>query len=206
MTIIMLVRHGNNNFLGKRLAGRLPDVHLNEEGKQQAVDVAHHLTRYPIKAIFSSPLERAVETAQPFAQMSKLPVQIEPDLLELDFGDFQGCEIKYLEQQEMWNLYRSQPTRAFFPGAVEKIAEAQNRVANCISRIAAQYESDDRVVCFTHGDVVRLSTAHFLNMSLDDYVRFRTHPGSITEFRITPERIMVTHFNQIIEHTLSEGD
>lgn len=206
MTIIMLIRHGSNNFLGKRLAGRLPNVHLNEEGRQQAMDVARHLIHYPVRAIFSSPLERAIETAQPFAELSKLPVQIEPGLMELDFGDFQGCEIKDLEQQEIWNLYRSQPTQAFFPGAVEKIAEAQSRVADCISRLAGQYNSDDRVVCFTHGDVIRLSTAHYLNMSLDNYVRFRTHPGSITEIRIVPERIMVTHFNQIIEHTLSEGD
>ena len=60
MSIILFIRHGTNDFVGKRLAGRLPDVHLNEHGRQQAQVVAQALCRLPFKAIYSSPLDRAV--------------------------------------------------------------------------------------------------------------------------------------------------
>ncbi|MBE0696285.1 MAG: histidine phosphatase family protein, partial [Anaerolineaceae bacterium] len=74
MTTLLLIRHGENSMVGKRLAGRLPDVHLNEKGKQEAEQLAKVLGKAPIKAVYSSPLERAVETAEPLAQVLNLPI------------------------------------------------------------------------------------------------------------------------------------
>ena len=67
-TRILLIRHGINDYVKEhRLAGRTPGVHLNEEGLAQAAALAERLASAPIAAIYSSPLERACETAAPLA-------------------------------------------------------------------------------------------------------------------------------------------
>ena len=94
MTIILLIRHGENDWVGKKLAGRLPGVHLNQNGLNQAQAVAATLHNLPIKAIYSSPLERAMETAQPLALVKKMEITICDNLSEINFGDWQGNEGK----------------------------------------------------------------------------------------------------------------
>ena len=75
MPTVLLIRHGENDFVKKgRLAGRKPGVHLNERGRAQAENLAKALAKTPIKAVYSSPLERTVETAEPIAKAQKLKV------------------------------------------------------------------------------------------------------------------------------------
>lgn len=75
MPLLLLVRHAENEYTRKgRLAGRLPAVHLNQTGKEQANALAKTLEKAPLKAIYSSPLERAVETAEPIATAHQLEV------------------------------------------------------------------------------------------------------------------------------------
>nr|WP_321508927.1 histidine phosphatase family protein [uncultured Hyphomonas sp.] len=81
MATFLLIRHGDNDLLGSRLAGRLPDVHLNAKGKAQAQAVADGLADLPITAVYASPLERAQETAEPLAQVHKLSIQTLPELM-----------------------------------------------------------------------------------------------------------------------------
>ena len=84
MPVILLIRHGENDYVKKqRLAGRMAGVHLNQNGQKQAQALAETLGRAPIKAIYSSPLERAMETAAPLAQALGLPVQPRPGLIEV---------------------------------------------------------------------------------------------------------------------------
>ena len=75
MALFYLVRHGNNDFLGKILAGRLPRVSLNDDGRSEATWIANILSRCKIQRIISSPLERCLETAAPLAQRLSLPVE-----------------------------------------------------------------------------------------------------------------------------------
>ena len=90
MAIFYLIRHGNNDLLGEKLAGRLPGVHLNQAGREQAERLAQALGDKPIKAVYASPLERTLETAQPIAAVHHLEVHNSPALLEIDFGDWSG--------------------------------------------------------------------------------------------------------------------
>ena len=90
MTTILLIRHGENNMVGKRLAGRLPGVHLNDRGKKQAQQVAEVLCKAPIKAIYSSPLERAVETAEIAFAGASLTILHDWRLRECDYGEQNG--------------------------------------------------------------------------------------------------------------------
>ncbi|HLO28758.1 MAG TPA: histidine phosphatase family protein, partial [Anaerolineales bacterium] len=75
MALLLLIRHGENDFVKTgKLPGRLPEIHLNERGQKQAAALGEALKDVPLKAIYSSPLERAIETATPIANARKLEI------------------------------------------------------------------------------------------------------------------------------------
>jgi broad specificity phosphatase PhoE len=121
MALIILVRHGENDFVKKgRLAGRLPEVHLNKKGLAQAQAAAEALSRMlekaPVKAIYSSPLERTMETAEPIAKAFGLPIVPRPGLIETDCGEWQGKSVKQLSRLKIWKVVQSSPSTFQFPG------------------------------------------------------------------------------------------
>ena len=103
MPIFLLIRHGETDYNKKmHLAGRLPGVHLNTKGRQQAQAIADKLASLPIKAIYSSPLERTIETAEPLANALKLDVIPMPGLLETDCGEWEGQSVRKLRRLKIW--------------------------------------------------------------------------------------------------------
>jgi len=116
MPLLLLIRHGENDYTKKhKLAGRLPKVHLNEQGQKQALALGEALSHVPIKAIYSSPLERAMETAKPIAKSAGLKVQKDKGLLETNVGDWQGKSLKRLYRHKHWKVVQRAPSRAQFP-------------------------------------------------------------------------------------------
>lgn len=196
MTTILLIRHGQNDFVGKRLAGRLPVVHLNQRGREQAQAVADFLKDAPVKAIYSSPLERAVETAEPLAKICNIPIQIHPGLLEVDFGDWQGKTFKQLHRLKLWKTVQHKPSDMRFPNG-ETFAEAQARAAAAIEEIAARYEENDLVACFSHSDTIRLAVCHFLMIPLDAFQRVVIDTSSLTTIHLHEERVFVGNVNLV---------
>jgi probable phosphoglycerate mutase len=198
MTTLLLIRHGENNTVGKRLAGRAANVHLNDKGKQQAEQIAQVLCKAPIRAIYSSPLERAVETAAPLARELQLSVEIAPGLIEVDFGDWQGKTLKQLARYRLWKVVQGKPSEMRFPRG-ESFVEAQQRAAAELERIAAAHQEGDLVACFSHGDVIRLLAAHFLGMPLDFFQRVAASTASVTVIHIDKNgRPSVPHLNQVL--------
>ena len=116
MPTILLIRHGENDYIRKgKLAGRLPGVHLNNKGYQQAKTIAERLKDAPIKAIYSSPLERAVETAEPLAKALSIEIQLRESLLETGYGDWQGQPLKKLRRLKEWKIVQNTPSLFRFP-------------------------------------------------------------------------------------------
>ncbi len=179
MTILLLIRHGQNDLVGKKLAGRLPNVHLNETGQAQARRLAAELAVVPIKAVFASPLARAIETAEPIARVQNLPVEGFPELLEIDFGSWQGKNIKQLKRRKLWKEVQNYPSGVRFPEG-ESFTDAQARVVEGLRSISKKYQERDRIVCVAHCDVIRLAVAHFLGMPLDNFQRIHIAPASVT--------------------------
>jgi probable phosphoglycerate mutase len=179
MPLILFIRHGTNDFVGKRLAGRLPEVHLNPNGQQQAQVVAQALCRLPFKAIYSSPLERAVETAQPLANALGLPVNIQPGLTEIDFGEWQGMSIGRLSRRKAWKTVQESPSSMRFPGG-ESFVEAQARLAQSVDAIVAGHEKTDLIACFSHADSIRLLVAYALGLPLDNFQRLNIDTATMT--------------------------
>ncbi len=198
MTTILLIRHGENNLVGKRLAGRLPGVHLNDRGQKQAEALVAALEHAPIKAIFSSPMERAQETAVPLARARRLDVQIELGLNELDMGDWQGRTLKQLSRLKAWKVVQAQPSAFCFPKG-ESFQHAQKRAVDALTAIAKRHP-DDVVACFSHADMIRLVTAHYLNVPLDSFQRIGADTASIAVIHIGKEgQIAVPRFNQVLD-------
>jgi len=179
MAVFLLVRHGHNDMIGEKLAGRLPDVHLNKEGIEQARQLAREFKELPIKAVYASPLERAVETAQPIADVHHLPVEILPALLEINFGEWQGQDLEKLKKGRVWKHVQGKPSEFRFPGG-ESFLEAQERVVQGLTLLSEQYAEKEMVVCAGHSDVIRLAVAHFLGLPLDNFQKIRILPASVT--------------------------
>ncbi|MEN6409859.1 MAG: histidine phosphatase family protein [Anaerolineaceae bacterium] len=179
MAILLLIRHGENDFVGKRLAGHLPDVHLNEKGRHQADALIPILGSQPIRAIYSSPLERAVETAEPLANHLGLTIQICDNLAEINFGDWQGCPIDQLRKSKEWETVQNHPEEMRFPGG-ESFSEAQMRLVTAVDGIAASHDKKEMVACFSHSDSIKLLVAHYLGMPLKHFQRLTVDTASIS--------------------------
>lgn len=184
MPILILIRHAENDYVKKaRMAGRLPGVHLNERGKAQAQALAQKLADAPIKAIYSSPLERAIETAAPLAEALKLEVQIRPGLLETDVGEWTGQTLKSLRRLKVWRTVQAAPSLFRFPGG-ESFAETQHRICREIEAICAEHEPKDLIACVTHADPIKLAAAYYLGLPLDNFQRLAVAPASMTVLSI----------------------
>jgi probable phosphoglycerate mutase len=180
MPIILLIRHGENEYVKTgRLAGRLPGVHLNDKGRTQAQAVADKLAGSPVKAIYSSPLERTMETAEPIAKALGLEIIQRPGLIETDVGEWQGKKLKGLSRLKIWRVVQSRPSLMRFPGG-ETFAEAQYRISQELLTLSARHDPKDIFICVTHSDPIKLAVAYFIGQPLDLFQRLNVSPGSIT--------------------------
>ncbi len=194
MTTLLLIRHGENDVMYRRLAGRLPEVHLNAKGRQQAETLAQALANVPLQAIYSSPLERAVETAEPLARIHNLTVQIRPELAEVNYGAFQGRTYKQLQRLKLWKQLQEDPSEVRFPGG-ETLREVQQRVMNELSGLSNG--SEEIIACVAHGDIVRLAVAYYLGVALKDFQRLHIHPASVSVVHLKDHQAKILHVNQV---------
>jgi probable phosphomutase (TIGR03848 family) len=180
MPLLLLIRHGENDYSKKgRLAGRLPGVHLNERGQKQAEELAQALASVPLKAIYSSPLERAMETASPIAKARGLKVIQEPCLLEADVGEWQGRSIRRLALTKYWRVIQRAPSRAGHPGG-ESFVQTQTRIVSALEAICARYKARDMIACVFHADPIKLAVAHYVGLPLDHFQRLACDTASVT--------------------------
>jgi probable phosphoglycerate mutase len=193
MTTVLLIRHANNDLVGKTIASWMPGVHLNEEGRVQANRLAGRLENVSLRAIYCSPLERALETAQPVARKLDLPVQIREELGEVRFGDWTGCTIADLDRTPLWqrfNAYRS-GTRA--PNG-ELMLESQVRIVNAMEAMRAAHPGEC-IAVVSHGDVIRAALVYYLGMAMDNFHRIEISPASITTLELNDWGVRVLALN-----------
>ena len=180
MPLLLLIRHGENEYVKTgKMAGQLPDVHLNERGRKQAVELAESLKEVPLKAIYASPLERAVETAEPIAAGRKIEVQLRPELMDNDIGKWHGRTLKQLRRIKKWRMVQQAPSRFRFPEG-ESFLETQTRLASCLDEIAASHKPKDIVALVFHADPIKLVVAHYIGLPLDHFQRLGCDTGSVT--------------------------
>ena len=178
MTTLLLVRHGHTDAAGNRLTGWAPGIHLNELGRREAARLPERLDGVPVRAIYSSPLERCKETAAPLAKARSLPVRIRRRLIEVDYGEWTGRPIAQLRRTKLWRQVMLAPSGARFPGG-ESLLEVQARAADELRAIADEH-GRGIVAVVSHADVIRLLVAHLAGMHADHLQRLVIDTGSVT--------------------------
>jgi probable phosphomutase (TIGR03848 family) len=194
MMNLLLIRHALNDWVGEKLAGWTPDVHLNEQGREQAAALAERLAAVPLAAIYSSPLERTVETATPLAKVHGLEVHLRDRLGETHFGDWTGRRLAELKEEELWPVVQVYPGGARFPGG-ESLREVQARLVAELDAIRDAHP-DQTVAVVSHSDPIKLAVAHYLGLPLDLFQRLAISPASVTAFafnRFGPHLVVMNH-------------
>ncbi len=206
MTHILLIRHAVNDFVKTgRLAGWTPGVHLNDEGKAQAEALGKRLADAPIKHLYSSPLERTMETAEAIRQHhSQLEIRQKEGIGEVRYGDWEGQAIAALSTRKMWHVVQEYPSRASFPNG-ETMREVQTRAVNAIEELVAAHPGE-MVAVVSHADLIKMVLAHFLGMHLDAFQRIVIAPASISSLMLGYGRPYVGTMNDVAHITQMERE
>lgn len=195
-TLVLLVRHGQTPTTGKVLPGRSPGLHLADSGKAQAQAVADAVAQMKrIDAIYSSPLERARETAAPIAAGRGLKVQVDKGLLELDIGEWTGEELKAVARTPEWRVVQGHPSGFRFPGG-ESFTELQARMVGTIARLVDAHRGGT-VVAVSHADPIKAAVVHATGAHLDMFQRISISPASVTTIAYGELAPMVLNVNWV---------
>ncbi len=178
MTTFLLLRHAANDTIGKRIAGRMPDVHLNAEGLVQVERLARQLSKTPVSAIYSSPLERARETAGPVAERLGIPVHLCLEIAEIDYGEWTGLELQELAELDRWRQYNFFRSGTRIPQG-ELMLEAQMRTVVTMEHLRNAH-AGGTIALVTHGDIIRAALAHYAGIPLDLFQRIEISCASVS--------------------------
>jgi broad specificity phosphatase PhoE len=190
---LILVRHGETHWNKDGLIqGGDSDIELNDTGLEQAGRLAAFLKNEPVIAIVSSPLQRAVATAEVIASHHQLPVEIDQGLKELKVGDLEGTSISNLRTTfSRFLLQWWQDGEAMKLPNGESLVDLQQRAWNVIERLlerhktSPEHNQDATAVVVSHYFVTLAIILKALNLPLDYFIKFKLDLGgvSILEFR-----------------------
>jgi probable phosphoglycerate mutase len=188
-TRIILIRHGQTAWnLGageERFRGRT-DLTLDDVGRAQAVAVARRLRGEAIEAVYTSPLLRTQQTAQPLADGSSLAgldLRCHAGLLDIDYGGFQGLTHSQAATSypELYGLWRSAPGQVFFPGG-ERLVDVQKRTCALLEELSARH-AGQTVALVGHQIVNKVIVCTLLGLGLDRIWRVQQEPCALSVFQ-----------------------
>jgi probable phosphoglycerate mutase len=193
-TVVLLVRHARTETTGVSLPGRRAGLHLAPEGRRDAEAVGARLARRgDVRAVYTSPLERACETASAIAAACRLVPRVEAGLIELDVGRWSGRKLSDLARTTEWRQVQRHPSGFRFPGG-ESFAEMQVRVAATLSELVRRHPGAT-IVAVSHGDPIKGAVAHALGIPLDLFQRIAIAPASTTAVAYRQDGPMVLAMN-----------
>lgn len=198
MTTFLLIRHAQHAFGDEALAGHTPGVLLSAAGQQQAAQLAARLSTLPLAAIYSSPLERAQQTARAIGEQLALTPQVCAELNELDFGEWRGEKLDDLRPQEKWRHFNSFRSGTRAPNG-EWMLETQARIVGFMQDLRERHR-EERVALVSHGDVIKSAVAYFLGVPLDLFQRIEISLASVSVIAVAdygPQVLCVNHTGEL---------
>lgn len=182
MTRLLLVRHAAHDLVGVALAGRMPGVGLNEQGRAQAQALADAMAKASpggIAAVYSSPQQRARETADVIANKIGLKVQTAAEFDEIDFGEWTGRRLQDLSADSPgWREWVERRATAA-PPAGEAFVKVRQRMLEGAERLRRAHPSAT-IAVVSHADPIKALLATHLAMSLNDLERFDVDCASVS--------------------------
>lgn len=178
-TTVVLVRHGLTATTGKVLPGRAAGLELADVGRAQAERAAELIGEGPpIAALYTSPLERARQTAAPIAAAIGQRAVVDKGLLECDFGEWTGAKLTTLMKKPEWTTVQRNPSTFRFPNG-ESFSEMQHRIVSTLDRLRAAHPGGT-VVCVSHADPIKAAVANAVGTHLDLFQRIMISPCSLS--------------------------
>lgn len=196
MTRIILVRHGQTEWNRvERFRGQA-DVPLNEAGIAQAEAAARRISaEWKPGAVYSSPLSRAVRTAQAIAQPHGLEVRVHPGFNDMDFGDWQGLTPE--EARERWpeivKAWVDAPQTVHAPGG-ESLADLRDRCLGAVRELAARHDGET-IVLVGHTVLNRTLLLAMLGLGLEHFWRIRQDTAAINIIEAEPGGFVLVSLN-----------
>jgi alpha-ribazole phosphatase len=194
MTQIILARHGETEWnVSEVFRGRI-DIELNETGRRQAELLAEYLSDLKIDAVYSSPLRRALKTAEIIASYHRLEAEIAPGLIDFDYGQWQGLTHQEVRDRykELYSAWISHPQRLKMP-AGESLDEVRKRVMTVVERVIARDKG--RVVLVSHRVVIKVLICALLGLDNSHFWNIRQDTGGISIFTYENEWFILTKHN-----------
>ena len=195
-TTFFLVRHATHDRVGSVLCGRMAGVHLGAAGKAQAESLARHFANENMAGIYASPLERAVETAEPIAVRLGKPLEISEAIAEIDFGAWSGTSFEALAQDPRWATWNSARSISRPPYG-ETMLEAQGRIVGAMEQLRSRH-AEQSIILVSHSDIIKAALLYHLGMPIDAYARFDVDPASISTLVVGDWGSKVLRLNEVV--------
>ena len=194
MIELILARHGETAWNVEKIYRGRSDVGLDEVGIKQAELLGKYLSNYGLKAVYSSPLKRALDTANIIARYQKIHVQIAEGLLDFDYGEWQCLperDVKRLHPA-LLNEWHNNPQRVRMPGG-ESLEDVRKRATEVINDILSNYQGS--VVLVSHRVVNKVLICSLLGLDNSHFWNIKQDVGGITVFNYVDGRFILTKHN-----------
>jgi broad specificity phosphatase PhoE len=196
MACIILVRHGQTEWNRvERFRGRA-DVPLNETGLAQAEATGLRIHgEWQPSAVYSSPLSRAVRTAEAITKHFDLPVQIHPGLADIDYGEWQGLTPD--EVRDHWpaelHLWYHQPEEAIIPGG-ETLTQLRSRGMSTVNELSARH-TEQTIVLVGHTVINRIILLGILGLGNERFWHIKQDTCAINVFEVEKGDFVLVSLN-----------
>jgi probable phosphoglycerate mutase len=190
---IHLVRHGHHAMLGDRLCGRMPGVQLDDLGCRQMLRCAEMISVKPT-VIQSSPQRRTQQSASILAWHFGLPVEIAPDVDEIDYGAWTARPFVDLEGDARWSQWNARRSTSCPPGG-ESMRALQHRIIRHLENLRS-IQTDGSIVIVSHAEPIRAALLYYSRTPLDHFLSIEVDPASVSTLVVDKSGIRISRINQ----------
>lgn len=188
-TTVFLVRHGVTEWNAQRRILGQRDIPLSDEGTDQSRACAAALEGVPLGDVLSSPLVRAVQTAEIIGRQFDIEVARDPRLADFRVGKWEGMSYDDVEASEAYQQFLANPSSTKIPGG-ESMSDIRRRAVGALEQALEDTPAGEGIAVVTHAGIIRVLLAHFTGTEIANYHRFRVSPGSITVLSFADDREM----------------
>jgi broad specificity phosphatase PhoE len=188
MTRIVLIRHGQTVWNREvRFRGRA-DIELDEFGRKQAEATGQYVaSRWPVAAVYASPMRRAMQTAEAIAQAEGLTAQPLEGLMDIDFGEWQGHLAEEMAEQypKLWQTWSKAPHEMHFPGG-ERLDDVRRRIVGALDDVVARHRGQTAALV-SHTVASRVLLCAVLGLGNDHFWRLGQDTCAVNVFDVAED-------------------
>ena len=194
MAKLILARHGETVWNVEKIYRGRTDVNLDEVGIKQAELLGKYLSNWELEAIYSSPLKRALDTANIIACYQKIGVNIVEGLIDFDYGEWQSLPEQEAERlyPTLHNEWHNNPHKVRMPGG-ESLEDVRRRAIEVVNDVLSKYQGS--VVLVSHRVVNKVLICYLLGLGNSYFWTVKQDVGGITIFNYVDGRFVLTRHN-----------